>query len=101
MEYESKDCDEQKPGAGRAGNTSHDGQDYMLGMLCLVFAGGDDKSLSQQISKTALKSDDAPHIFSCWLVSGWHRVWSNGTCRAKLVIVMYVRRTVSKCPGQR
>lgn len=63
MEYESKDCDEQKPGAGRAGNTSHDGQDYMLGMLCLVFAGGEDKSLSQQISKTALKSDDAPHIF--------------------------------------
>lgn len=68
MEYESKDCDEQKPGAERAGNTSHDGQDYMLGMLCLVFDGGEDKSLSQQISKTALKSDDAPHIFSCWLV---------------------------------
>lgn len=37
----------------------------MLGMLCLVFAGGEDKSLSQQISKTA-------RIFSAvgWSVDG-------------------------------
>lgn len=58
MEYESKDCDEQKPGAERAGNTSHDGQGYMLGMLRLVFAGGE-KSLSQQISGVSM-----PRMFS-------------------------------------
>lgn len=40
MEYESKDCDEQKPGAERAGNTSHDGQDSVLEMLCLALLVG-------------------------------------------------------------
>lgn len=30
MEYESKDCDEKKPGGERARNTSHGGQDSMM-----------------------------------------------------------------------
>lgn len=58
MEYESKDCDEQKPGAERAGNTSHDGQDSVLEMLCLALLVG--KIESRELSN-ALESDDAPH----------------------------------------